>query len=96
MENSIKLQPVISEKSYALANAENKYTFEVDTNVTKIDIKNEVSRKYKVKVLNVNVVTQPGKMKRDWIRRRTYRRQDTKKAIVKLKKGDKIEEFLNI
>lgn len=96
MESNIVLQPVVSEKSFNLANAENKYTFLVTTDATKIDIKREVNRKYKVSVTNVNSITRPGKLKTDWARRRKHRRSDMKKVIVKLKKGDKIEEFLNI
>ncbi|MBI2357175.1 50S ribosomal protein L23 [Candidatus Dojkabacteria bacterium] len=96
MESNILLQPVISEKSYILANSANKYTFLVDPKATKIDVKREVSKKYKVTVTDVNMVTRPGKLKADWIRRRQYRRSDMKKAIVQLKKGDKIEEFLNV
>lgn len=96
METSVLLQPVISEKSYNLANSANKYTFFVTSKATKIDVKREVAKKYFVSVLDVNIVTVPGKLKNDWIRRMKYRRSDMKKAIVQLKKGDKIEEFLNI
>lgn len=96
MESSIVLQPVISEKSYNQANSENKYTFYVSGKATKIDVKRLVANKYKVTVLDVNVVTVPGKLKTDWAKRKQYRRSDMKKAIVRLKKGDKIEEFLNI
>ncbi len=96
METSVLLQPVISEKSYNLANSANKYTFFVTNKATKIDVKREVAKKYSVSVIDVNIVTVPGKLKNDWIRRMKYRRSDMKKAIVQLKKGDKIEEFLNI
>jgi large subunit ribosomal protein L23 len=96
MESNVVLQPVVSEKSYNLANAENKYTFLVGTSATKIDVKKEVARKYKVGVVSVNSTTRPGKLKTDWARRRKHRRSDMKKVVVKLKKGDKIEEFLNI
>ncbi|HRI06066.1 MAG TPA: 50S ribosomal protein L23 [Candidatus Dojkabacteria bacterium] len=96
MESNILLQPVVSEKSYILANAANKYTFFVDAKATKVDVKNAVSKKYKVTVTDVNIVTVPGKLKTDWVRRLQFRKSDMKKAIVQLKKGDKIEEFLNV
>jgi len=93
---NILVKPVISEKSYTLANASNKYTFVVESGVNKIEIKSAVETKYKVKVETVNIVIKPGKMKRDWKTNRKSRKSDIRKAIVTLKKGDKIDEFLNI
>ncbi|MGI6423232.1 MAG: 50S ribosomal protein L23 [Candidatus Dojkabacteria bacterium] len=92
---SIVIKPVISEKSYALANAENKYTFVVGKQANKIEIKDEIEKKYKVVVENVNIVIKPGKMKVDMRTNRKGRRSDIRKAVVTLKKGDKIDEFLN-
>ncbi len=96
MKSNILLQPVISEKSYIMANAMNKYVFLVDHSASKIEIEKEVEKQYKVKVTDVNTVVRPGKLKRNWKTRAQIRRSDEKKAIVTLKKGDKIEEFLNI
>lgn len=96
MKSNIILQPMISEKSYLMANALNKYVFLVDNSAEKIEIAKEIEKAYKVKVLDVNVVTRPGKLKREWRSNRKFRRSDEKKAIVTLKKGDKIEEFFNI
>jgi large subunit ribosomal protein L23 len=95
MESKFRLQPVISEKSYSLANSANKYTFWVLGKATKIDIRKDVETKYKVKVESVKVLAKPGKMKRDLVSYRFFRAEDGKKAIVQLKKGDKIDEFLN-
>ena len=92
---NIIVKPVISEKSYTLANASNKYTFVVEREVNKIEIKSAVETKYKVKVETVNIVIKPGKMKRDWKTNKKNRKNDIRKAIVTLKKGDKIDEFLN-
>lgn len=96
MKNRSVLHPVVSEKSFALANADNKYTFFVELKSSKIEIKNEIEKKYKVKVVSVNTITRPGKLKIDPKSRKMKRLSDKKKAIVKLKKGDKIEDFLNI
>lgn len=96
MENKkIDLQPVISEKSYSLANTSGKYTFFVESNVNKIEIKQAVEEKYKVTVKLVNIIVRPGKMKTDWKTNRKNRSTDKRKAVVTLKKGDKIDEFLN-
>lgn len=96
MENkNIQIKPVISEKSYTIANASNKYTFEVPHSVSKIEIKKEVESKYKVKVESVNITIRPGKMRTDWRTNKKTRKSDIRKAIVTLKKGDKIDEFLS-
>jgi large subunit ribosomal protein L23 len=97
MENKkFKLQPVISEKSYNLANTQNKYTFLVEGSANKIEIKKKIELDYKVKVLKVNTIVRPGKMYRDLKTYKKFRAQDITKAVATLKKGDKIDEFLNI
>lgn len=96
MKSNIVIQPVVSEKSYANANSLNKYTFLVDAKASKIEIQKVIEKQYKVKVTAVNTVVKPGKMKRDYKTYRKFRASDKKKAIVTLKKGDKINDFLNI
>jgi large subunit ribosomal protein L23 len=91
-----ELQPVITEKSYAIANALNKYTFLIPRGINKIELGKAVEKKYKVKVKSVNMIVRPGKLSKDWKTRSMYRKEDMKKAVVQLKKGDKIDEFLNI
>lgn len=92
---NIQIKPVISEKSYNIANATNKYTFEVGLDVNKIEVKKEVESKYKVKVRSINITIRPGKMRRDWKTNKKTRKSDIRKAVVTLKKGDKIDEFLS-
>jgi large subunit ribosomal protein L23 len=96
MESKIILKPMISEKSYALANAQNKYTFMVKDDATKIEVWHAIEKLYKVTVESVNTTVRVGKIKRDFVKFKKFRQHDAKKAIVQLKKGDKIEEFLNI
>ena len=91
-----ELQPVVTEKSYSLANALNKYVFLVPRGVNKIEIAKEVEKKYKVHVTKVNMIVRPGKLVRDFKTYRKFRKEDMRKAVVQLKKGDKIDEFLNI
>lgn len=86
----ILLSPVISEKSYGLLD-ENKYTFVVAPDASKTSIKIAVERVFNVKVTGVNTVNRPGKRKRT---RLGYgRRKDTKRAVVSLAPGDRIEIF---
>ena len=94
--NNIEIKPVITEKSYALANAQNKYTFLVSRGIEKIEIGRKIEKKYNVHVESVNMTVRPGKLVKDWKTRQVRRNMDMMKAIVQLKKGDKIDEFLNI
>ncbi|HOV34576.1 MAG TPA: 50S ribosomal protein L23 [Candidatus Dojkabacteria bacterium] len=90
----ITIKPVISEKTYTMANADNKYVFSVDRGINKIEVKKAVETKYKVKVTDVNSLVRPGKKKRDFKTYKIRREQDKVKMVVTLKKGDKIDEFL--
>lgn len=93
---NIVLEPVVSEKSYALASSQNKYTFMTTSTIEKIEAAKELEKRYKVKVVNVNSVVKPGKMRIDWKTGNKFRRTDKKKIIFTLKKGDKIDEFFNL
>ena len=83
-------KPLVTEKSTSLLQ-DNKYTFEVDLKANKTEIKQAVESLFKVKVEKVNTMHVNGKLKR--VRRIQGRTPDWKKAIVTLKKGDKIEIF---
>ena len=86
----ILLAPVISEKSYGLLD-ENKYTFLVRPDANKTQIKIAVEQVFNVRVLDVNTLNRPGKRKRT--RSGIGRRKDTKRAVVSLAPGDRIEIF---
>jgi large subunit ribosomal protein L23 len=86
----VLLAPVISEKSYGLLD-ENKYTFIVRPDANKTQIKIAVEQVFNVRVLDVNTLNRQGKRKRT--RSGFGRRKDTKRAIVSLAPGDRIEIF---
>ena len=86
----VLLDPVISEKSYGLLD-ENKYTFLVRPDANKTQIKIAVEQVFNVRVLDVNTINRQGKRKRT--RTGFGRRKDTKRAIVSLAAGDRIEIF---
>jgi large subunit ribosomal protein L23 len=90
----ILLRPVISEKSYGLLD-ENKYTFIVRPDANKTQIKIAVEQVFNVTVLNVNTLNRQGKRKRSRMGSSTGwgRRKDTKRAVVSLAPGDRIEIF---
>lgn len=86
----ILLAPVISEKSYGLLD-ENKYTFIVAPHANKTQIKIAVEQVFGVRVIGVNTANRAGKS----IRTRTGygKRKSTKRAIVSLAEGDRIDIF---
>lgn len=90
----MKIKPVISEKTYAAANALNKYTFLVTRGFNKIEVGKAIEAKYKVNIVSSNSTVRPGKEKKDWKTYRTTRKPDMVKMTFTLKKGDKIDEFL--
>jgi large subunit ribosomal protein L23 len=86
----VLLAPVVSEKSYSLLD-ENKYTFLVAPSANKTEIKIAVEQIFKVNVVNVNTVNRPGKKRRT---RYGYgKRADTKRAIVTVAAGERIDIF---
>lgn len=93
---TVKLEKVVSEKSFAMADASAKYTFHVDKGASKVEIAKAVADQFKVKVVSVKTVTLPGKLRKDWKKNVARRNPDTKKAIVSLKKGESIKDFVKI
>ena len=88
----IIIKPVVSEKSYS-AFDDNVYTFVVAHDANKIEIKNAVESIFGVRVTNVNTLNRKGKRKKN---RRTGNwgsRASSKRAIVSLAAGDRIEIF---
>jgi large subunit ribosomal protein L23 len=88
----IIIAPIITEKSYKLAQEQNKYTFKVHPDANKIEIKNAVEKLFKVKVTSVNTINVKPKRKR--LGKFEGKTSSWKKAIVTLKEGDKIELFI--
>ena len=84
-------KPVLTEKSLMLQQTENKYTFDVDLNANKIEIKQAVEKMFDVKVESVNVMNVTPKTKR--MGKYVGKTNKRKKAIVKLKEGSEIKLF---
>jgi large subunit ribosomal protein L23 len=88
------IKPVVSEKSYALLD-DGVYTFVVHPEANKIEIRQAVESIFNVRVIKVNTLNRPGKRKRN---RRSFtfgKRPDTKRAVVTLHAGDRIDLFEN-
>jgi large subunit ribosomal protein L23 len=86
----ILLGPVISEKSYGLLD-EGKYTFLVREDANKTQIRIAVEQVFNVKVTSVNTLNRPGKRKRT--RQGFGTRNSSKRAVVGLAAGDRIDLF---
>ena len=85
----IIIAPIISEKSMSML-ADQKYTFKVNANANKIEIKKAIEEIFKVEVDKVTTLNVIGKNKRVGVHE--GKKSDWKKAIVKLK-GTKTIEF---
>ena len=83
-------KPIITERSMEDMEGK-KYTFKVDKNANKIEIKNAVEEIFSVKVLKVNTMNMKGKTKR--MGRFEGKRSDWKKAIVQLTENSKEIQF---
>ena len=86
----ILLAPVVSEKSYGLLD-ENKYTFLVHPQANKTEIKIAVEKIFNVKVTAVNTINRQGKRRQ--LRTGSGQRPDTKRAIVSVASGQRIDIF---
>jgi len=85
---AILKKTVLTEKSSKSIN-DNIYTFEVDSTVNKIQVKNEIQSKYNVSVESVNILNRLGKKTRRGLIK--GQRADRKLAYVKLKDGQSID-----
>ena len=86
------IEPVVSEKSYALMET-GVYTFLVNPDANRIEIRNAVEEIFGVRVAKVNTLNRKGKRKRN---RKSFSfgsRSNTKRAIVTLQGGDRIDLF---
>lgn len=84
------LAPRITEKAIGLAE-NGTYVFDVPMSANKIEITKSVEKTFNVEVTDVNIIVTKGKVKR--FRQVLGRQRDTKKALVRLKAGQKIALF---
>jgi len=97
IKSSIIIRPILSEKGNMLGEALNQYVFEVERSCNKHEIKSAIEKKFNVNVKKVATMNFKGKNKNTTIKsnghvlRTNGNRSSWKKAIVTLKKGDKID-----
>ncbi len=85
---------LMTEKSVILKEKENAYIFRVHKDANKLEIKSAVEKAFSVKVARVRTMRIPGKPKR--LGRYEGRTPSWKKAVVVLKKDQRIADFDNV
>lgn len=86
------IKPIITEKSLSLA-AKGWYTFGVAIASNKVHIAHAITDMYKVTVVDVRTMIMHGKERRSGKRQKKVTKSDWKKALVRLKEGQKIDAF---
>ncbi len=81
-------RPRVTEKA-TIATDKNQYVFEVSGRASKISVAKAIKDIYGVTPIRVNITRNPGKTK--FVRGKVGHTSGVKKAVVFLKKGDKIE-----
>lgn len=82
-------EPLITEKIAKQGDTLGKYAFQVHPQANKKQVKSAVEKNFNVHVTKVNVMNLAGKWRR--VRSQPGKTANWKKAIVTLKKGEKID-----
>lgn len=95
MKPKILIRPLYTEKMAALQDSMNKYAFQVSKDSNKIEIKNEIEKRFDVKVKSVHTMNFSGKVRQQLTRAGRFygRRPEWKKAVITLEEGHKLELF---
>jgi large subunit ribosomal protein L23 len=98
MAKQILIKPIITEKSDRLSEKRGQYSFVVNKDANKIEIKNAVKELYNVEVKAVNTMIMPGKAKNRNTRRGVIRGRVSsyKKAVITVAEGETINFFGDI
>ena len=86
---SVLIAPHVTEKTSLAMQNHNQYSFRVRRDASKTDIRKAIELMFDVKVAGVQVVNEPGKVRR--FGRTSGRTQDWKKAYVSLASGQTID-----
>lgn len=90
--NNVIIRALVTEKSTNLVSL-NQYSFEVNANSSKNAISKAVSDLFKVDVLDVRTMVNPGRAKRILKSKKYTRIPKWKKAIVSIRSGQSIGIF---
>jgi large subunit ribosomal protein L23 len=95
---NILLKPIVTEKMTSQGDKFNRYGFLVDRNANKLQIKKAVEELYSVTVDSINTMRYGGKVKSRNTKSGLLmgKTSATKKAVVTLAEGNKIDFYSNI
>lgn len=95
---SFIVKPLVTEKSNALSEKQNQFSFMVRPEANKLQIKAEVEATYGVSVVAVNTMNYAGKNKSRYTRAGLLKGRTNawKKAVVTVKDGETIDFYSNI
>jgi len=95
---SVLKRPVVTEKMTAQTEKLGRYGFIVDAEANKLQIKSAVEKMYSVTVESVRTMRYAGKRKSRFTKSGVIagRKNNFKKAIVQLKKGETIDFYTSI
>lgn len=98
MAKQILIKPVITEKADALAEDNSKYTFVVNKDANKIEIRKAIEDLYNVEVSKINTMIMPSKAKNRNTRSSVIKGRVSgfKKAVISLAEGETINFFGDI
>lgn len=95
---SVLVKPIVTEKFASLTEDQNKFTFEVERDANKVEIKKAVEDMYGVSVASVNTAIGPRKKKSRFTKAGAIvgKTKSVKRAIITLAEGDNIDFYSNI
>lgn len=98
MAKQILVKPIITEKAELLSEKKQQYSFVVNKDANKIEIRKAVEARYNVNVVSVNTIITPGKVKVRGTRSGYQRGRITpiKKAVVTVEAGETIDFYSGI
>lgn len=98
MAKRILIKPIISEKAEKETEVNNKYSFVVNRGANKIEIQKAIEKRYDVKVVSVNTMVMPGKIKSRYTRNGVIpgRKPAYKKAVISVAEDDFIDLYSEI
>ncbi|HLX89074.1 MAG TPA: 50S ribosomal protein L23 [Acidimicrobiales bacterium] len=88
----VLIEPVVSEKSYSLME-DGTYVFVVAPDATRIEVRSAVEAVFGVRVAKVNTLNRKGKRRRNRRSNTFGTRASTKRALVTLHPGERIDLF---
>lgn len=92
--DNIIIRPLLTEKASMLQEAQNTYSFEVGSTVSKIEIKQTIQELFGVQVTKVCTQVVRGKNKR--FGRYYGKRSNWKKALVTVAEGESLDFYTSI